>query len=60
LQAAAIGTLRNLAVNDDLQLQLLACGGVPALLAAARGGPEAATRTAAVEAIRCEGRGAWV
>ncbi|KAI8474534.1 MAG: armadillo-type protein [Monoraphidium minutum] len=50
--AAAIGALRNLAVNDDLQLALLAAGGVPALLAAARGAPEPATRTAAVEAMR--------
>jgi hypothetical protein len=52
-KAAAIGALRNLAVNDDLQAQLLEAGGVGALLGAARGGPEPAIRTAAVEALRC-------
>jgi hypothetical protein len=51
-QAAAIGALRNLAVNDDLQQQLMQCGGVPALLAAAKASCEPPTRTAAVEALR--------
>lgn len=51
-QAAAIGALRNLAVNDDLQHQLLEAGAVPALLAVVTGALEPAARTAAVEAIR--------
>jgi hypothetical protein len=53
LQAAAAGALRNLAVNEELEEQLLAAGCVPVLLQlAARPQEDVGVRTAALEGLR--------
>lgn len=53
LQAAAAGALRNLAVNEELEEQLLAAGCVAVLLQlAARPQEDVGVRTAALEGLR--------